>query len=101
MSGVLRKDGVYFRRVWWWSPYRLTRWWVPRVWTGGDEWCNVPLCFTMPPFGCLLVFWRKLRTAPCDGCWAAMSDEQRGWYLPGGRLEGGRIHDDRAPAEAP
>jgi hypothetical protein len=46
---TFRRDGVYLRRLWWWYPWHLTRWWLPKTWKGGDEWCNVPLCFTVPP----------------------------------------------------
>src|ERR1700728_2588281 len=95
---TFRHDGVYLRRFWWWFPWHLTRWWVPQIWKGGDEWCNIPLCFTIPPFGCFLVFWRRMRTMPCDECWAEYNDETRADYLPGGRLEGGRWHDDRPAA---
>lgn len=95
---TFRHDGIYLRRVWWWYPWGLTRWWVPKVWKGGDEWCNVPLCFTVPPLGCLLVFWRRMRTMPCDECWAEMDGLTKIDYLPGGYLEGGDIHTDRTRA---
>lgn len=93
----IRKDGIYFRRLWWWYPWHLSRWWLPRVWLGGDEWCNVPLCLTVPPFGCFLVFqfWRPMRTMPDAACWALLGDAGRADYLPGGCLEGGVFHEDR------
>ncbi len=81
-----RRDGIHFRRFWWWYPWALTQWWVPNIWHGGDEWCNVPLCFTVPPFGAFLFFWRKPRTKPCGECWTAMDDEERASYAPGGIL---------------
>lgn len=95
---TFRRNGIYLRRVWWWAPWGVTKWWVPKVWKGGDEWCNVPLCFTVPPFGCLLVFWRRMRTMPCDECWGVMKGLTKIDYLPGGYLEGGEIHSDRVPA---
>lgn len=92
---VFRRDGIYLPRLWWWYPWGITRWWLPCIWKGGDEWCNVPLCFVVPPFGCFLVFqfWRPMRTEPCAECWADMDDEQRAGYLPGGVYHGGRIHE--------
>lgn len=96
--GTFRKDGIYLPRLWWWFPWGMPHPWKPNIWLGGTEFCDVPLCFTIPPFGCFLVFWRRLRTMPCDACWADMDDETRSYYQPGGHLEGGKVHQDRADA---
>lgn len=97
----IRRDGIYFRRVWWWFPWRITRWWLPKIWRGGDEWCNVPLCFTVPPLGVLLIFHQPMRMVPCGECWAEMPTEQRAAYEPGGYLENGRVWPEREPAGLP
>jgi hypothetical protein len=88
---VFRRDGVYLRRFWWWYPWGLTRWWLPRVFLGGDEWCNVPLCIVVPPLGCFLFFqfWRPMRTTPCPECWGQLNEASRADYQPGGMYEGG------------
>jgi hypothetical protein len=93
MADRFRRGGIYFRRFWWWYPTELTQWWIPRIWHGGDEWCNVPLCLTVPPLGCFLIFWQPMRTHPCDECWGWMDEWQRACYRPGGHLEGGRSHE--------
>lgn len=92
---VFRQDGIYLPRVWYWYPWRLTRWWLPKIWLGGDEHCNVPLCFTVPPFGCVLFFqfWRPMRTAPCEECWRHLDAEARADYAPCGWLYGGRVRE--------
>ena len=92
MSSIFRRDGIYLPRIWWWYPSHLTRWWLPKIWRGGDEWCNTPLCFTIPPFGAFLFFqfWRPMRTEPCAKCWAEMGTTQQADYLPGGVYHGGR-----------
>jgi hypothetical protein len=93
-DGVIRKDGMYFRRLWWcWSG--TTRPWLPRWFHGGDEWCNVPFCVVIPPFGCFLFFWRQMRTMPCEEEWAHMGDFERADYSPCGFLYGGRINHDK------
>lgn len=100
MARVFRNDGIYLPRFWWWYPRHLSRPWLPAAWRGGDEWCNTPLCITIPPLGAFLFFqfWRPMRTMPCAECWDLMDEEQRADYLPGGYLEGGRVHQDRADA---
>lgn len=94
VSSIFRRDGIYLPRFWWWYPWGITRWWLPKIWRGGDEWCNTPLCFTVPPFGTFLFFqlWRPMRTEPCGKCWAEMPHEQRAEYLPGGIYHGGKVH---------
>lgn len=84
MVKVFRRDGIYLRRFWWWYPWHLTRWWLPGIWRGSTEWCDRPVCLTLPPLGCFLVFVRPLRATPCDECWGEMDEEQRAGYLPGG-----------------
>jgi hypothetical protein len=83
-------------RIMWWPPWGLTRWWLPGIWHGGNEWCEPSACFTVPPLGCLIIFRGPKRTMPCDECWSEMPDWERAMYLPGGYLEGGRVHQDRA-----
>jgi hypothetical protein len=86
MKRIFRRDGIYLPRLWWWFPWGLTSPWRPRIWRGGDEWCNRPLCFTIPALGCFLIFqlWRPMRTMPCAECWADMGSDQRADYEPGG-----------------
>lgn len=93
---IFRRDGVYFQRFWWWYPWHLTRPWLPRVFLGGDEWCNVPLCVVIPPFGCFLFFqfWKPMRTKPCPEEWEILPDCQRADYAPCGYLYGGKIRDN-------
>ncbi|MFC3986417.1 hypothetical protein [Streptosporangium jomthongense] len=61
---------ILFGRFMWWSPTRLTRWWLPRVFRGADENCNPSVAAIIPPFGAFIVFWRPgpLRTEPCQEC---------------------------------
>lgn len=95
-DGTFRKDGIYRRRFQWWYPWGVTSWWKPRPFRGADEWCNESACLVLPPFGCLVVFWRpgRLRTIPCPEDWAHMDDGERAGYAPCGRYYGGRIHND-------
>jgi hypothetical protein len=86
-------------RIMWWPPRGLTRWWLPKIWTGSNEWCEPSVCFTVPPLGCLIIFHGPKRTMPCDECWADMQDWCRADYLPGGWLEGGVVHQDRFDAQ--
>ena len=76
-------------RFMWWAPWSLTTWWLPRIWTGGNEWCEPSICFTVPPLGAFIFFYGPKRTMPCDECWESMGEWQRADYLPGGWLEGG------------
>jgi hypothetical protein len=87
------------RRIMWWAPWGLTRWWLPKIWQGGNEWCVPSICFTVPPLGCLIVFYGPWRTVPCDECWDGMGSGQQADYLPGGWLEGGQVHQDRFDAQ--
>lgn len=84
-------------RFMWWAPWSLTRPWLPRAWRGGDEWCNPAVSLVVPPLGAVHWFWRgRTRVMPCAECWHQMGPWQRSSYLPGGYLEGGRVHQDRA-----
>ncbi len=93
LDRTFRRDGIYRRRWQWWYPWGVTRWWLPRWFSGGDEWCNDSFSLVIPPFGCFTVFWRKgrLRTLPYDEEWRHMSDFQRADYAPCGYLHGGRL----------
>lgn len=92
MSTFSRK-GITRPRFMWWFPWSVTRPWLPRVFRGGDEWCNDSLGFVLPPAGALIVFWRpgRLRTMPCPDEWEVMDNEQRADYAPCGYLWAGRI----------
>jgi hypothetical protein len=86
------------RRFMWWAPWSVTRPWLPRFSArGGDEFCNDSVTLILPFLGAFIVFWQPgpLRDFPCDECWALLDDEARDDYLPGGYLEGGRVHPDR------
>lgn len=58
------------RRLMWWPPAALTRWWMPAVFRGADENCNPSVGIVVPPMGAFILFWRPgpLRTEPCDEC---------------------------------
>lgn len=86
------------RRFIWWAPDRENGF-RPKLWSGSDEWCHKSACLTLPLLGSFIVFWeREWRTMPCDEEWALMDETTRADYLPGGYLEGGRVHQDRTPA---
>lgn len=95
-DGTFRKSGIYRRRWQWWFPWSVTDWWKPRTFRGGDEWSNDSACLVLPPFGCLVVFWRSgpLRAMPCPAEWAEMTEDERADYAPCGYLHGGRIRQD-------
>lgn len=61
---------LFRRRLMWWSPTKLTCWWMPRVFRGEDENCNPSVGVVIPPFGAFIVFWKPgpLRTSPCQEC---------------------------------
>lgn len=87
------------RRFMWKPPWTVTKPWRLWVWTGANEWCQRSLCLDLPFLGTLVVFWEPhLRTMPCWDCWSRMGSEQRADYLPGGYLQGGIVHQDRADA---
>lgn len=90
---TFRRGGIYRPRWQWWYPWSVTDWWKPRAFKGGDEWCNIPVCFVVPPFGGVALFWKpgRRRTMPCPEEWDLMGDEQRADYAPCGYLHGGRI----------
>lgn len=91
----LTRSGIYRPRWQWWAPWGVTDPWKPRVFEGGDEWCNVPLCLVAPPLGCLVAYPPgPLRAMPCAECWAEMPEWQRADYAPCGRNYGGRINWD-------
>jgi hypothetical protein len=94
------RNQVIIGRVMWWPPWRVSRPWWFKLWRGGDEWCNDSVALAMPLLGALIVFWRPgpKRAMPCGECWGGMSGEERADYLPGGYLEGGVVHQDRADA---
>lgn len=95
----MARDQVIIGRFMWWAPWGVTRPWLPHGWIGTDEWCNPAVSVVVPFLGAFHVFWRGVRrTMPCDGCWAEMQGHQRAAYLPGGYLEGGRVHQNRADA---
>lgn len=88
-------DGIYARRWQWWYPWGITRWWRPRCFKGGDEWCNDSAAVIIPALGGLVVFWRRhLRELPCPQCWASMDDALRADYAPCGQLHAGRYRKD-------
>jgi len=92
---AFRRSGIYRRRFQVWYPWSVTDWWQPRWFTGGDEWCNDSFCLVIPPFGCLVVFWRPgpLRDLPCPADWRSVSEADRADYAPCGRLHGGDWRD--------
>jgi hypothetical protein len=94
-AATFRRSGIYRNRWQWWFPWSVTDWWKPRVFQGGDEWCNDAVCFVLPPLGCLVQFWRpgRLRKMPCCVEWGWLGDEERADYAPCGRLHGGRWRD--------
>jgi hypothetical protein len=97
----MARGQVNIGRFMWWPPWGVTRPWLPRVSSrGGDEWCNDSVTLILPFLGAFIFFWRPgpMRTMPCAECWDVMQDHQRNNYLPGGYLEGGRVHQDRADA---
>ena len=90
------------RRFMWWPPQGLTRPWQPRVFRGTDEWCSPSVAVVVPFLGAFIWFWeRPLPVMPCRFCWDEMSAEQQRDYLPGGYLEGGKVHQDRFDAQYP
>jgi hypothetical protein len=79
------------QRIMWWPPWACTHWWRLWLWRGADEYCNPSLCLDVPLAGCFIVFWRRhLRAMPCEEDRAAMGEEQRADYLPGGYLRRSR-----------
>lgn len=89
----ISRSGIYRRRWQWWPPWGVTRWWLPRTWLGGDEFCNVPLCVNLPPLGVLILFKPgPMRTMPCAEDWAEMNDAERADYAPCGLNHGGRTN---------
>jgi hypothetical protein len=93
---TFRRGGMYRRRFQWWYPWNVVRWWQPRWFQGSDEWCNDSICFVMPPFGCLVIFWRpgRLRTLPCEEDWRYLDELARADYAPCGYLRNGCLNRD-------
>lgn len=87
---------VLIGRFMWWAPWSVTRPWLPRGWLGTDEWCTRAVSVVVPLLGAFHWFYGERRTMPCGECWSCMGTEQRADYLPGGYLEGGRVHPERA-----
>lgn len=88
----MKSQFILHQRLWWWPPWGVTDWWLPRMWRGNDEWCNIPLCINIPPLGAFITFWGPLRNFPCRECWDLKDDTDRAGYLPGGELyKGGPI----------
>lgn len=102
----LSRSGIYRPRWQWWFPWGVTRWWLPRAFKGGDEWCQVPACFVIPPLGGVALYLGPRRTMPCAEEWDGMDEAQRADYAPCGRYHGGRLnwaahhHYDGACGEA-
>jgi len=92
---TFRRDGIYRRRWFWYYPWGLTRWWLPGISRGGDEWCNDSVVLKVPPVGALCIFWRpgRLRTIPCPAEWEDSDDETRADYAPCGVYWNGRISE--------
>jgi hypothetical protein len=92
----ITRSELITHRFMWWAPWGVTRWWLPRVFMGGDEWCNVPICVNAPPLGCLIFFrpFGRLRELPCDECWWALDQAEQADYAPCGWLRGGRIRQN-------
>lgn len=88
-------DGVYLHRFMWWYPWGVTKWWCPRAFLSGDEWCNIPVCINAPPLGCFIFFrpFGRLRRLPCMSEWNVMTQEEQADYAPCGWLRGGRIDE--------
>lgn len=63
-------QSILFGRLMWWSPTTLTRWWLPRLFGGGDENCNPSVGVVVPPLGAFILLWKpgRLRTTPCREC---------------------------------
>jgi hypothetical protein len=94
-TGILRHDGIYFRRWMWWAPWGITDPWRPRLLRGGDEWCNDSVAAGLPFTGLLAISWRRrLRALPCRDCWRLTPDWQQADYAPCGWLHDGRLRDD-------
>lgn len=66
-------DGSYYgKRFQWWGPHRVVQPWCPRVFRGGDEFCNDSIGIVVPFLGCVVIFYnRRLNTDPnikCEQC---------------------------------
>lgn len=94
MDATFRRNGIYRSRYQIWFPWSITDWWQPRIYRGGDEWCNDSVVFIVPPLGGLVIFWRpgSLRRMPCDECWAEHDEISRADYALCGYLHGGRLN---------
>jgi hypothetical protein len=91
-TGRVRWSGIYGKRIWWWFPWCLTRWWQPGISRGADEWCNPSLVIKAPLAGALVIYpHRRRRLMPCPVEWEAMDKQQRADYAPCGWLYGGEL----------
>lgn len=92
---TFRRNGIYRHRWFYYYPWGLTRWWLPGISRGADEWCNVSVILKVPFIGALVIFWRpgRLRAMPCPIEWAEMDEWQRANYAPCGVNHGGRIRE--------
>jgi hypothetical protein len=89
----LTRSGIYRHRWQWWAAWGVTDFWLPRVFKGGSEWCEVPLCFVVPPLGCFVIYPPgRRRVMPCAECWAERNEVERADYAPCGRYHAGRIN---------
>jgi hypothetical protein len=63
--------GSYYRPRWqWWAPWDVVHPWLPRLFTGSDEFCNPSVGVVLPFLGCLVIFYARgpMRTTQCDEC---------------------------------
>lgn len=85
--------GIERPRWHWTLPWGVTSWRRPRVAIGSDQWCNPCVEFTVPPLGCVALFFPgPMRAMPCPEEWALMGEWQQADYAPCGRYHGGRVN---------
>jgi len=63
--------GDYYSERWqYWAPWNVTNPWLPRMFRGGDEYCNPSVVIVLPLLGAFVWFYKRgpLRTEPCDEC---------------------------------
>lgn len=92
---LVKSDFYITERFWWWAPWGTTQCWMPKIYRGGDEWCNVPICYKIPFLGTFVVYWKpRDRKFPCPVEWEHLSLEERADYAPCGWLYDGRVRDE-------